>query len=234
MSDYSHLFREQYSTSLLADAAFRAGIEVGLPESGLRPLDMHSRLAGPAVTVEADNDLVSILEAVHRAALNDVVVIANRTADVALIGDLIGTEAVRKGLAGFVVDGLVRDIVDLVDLRVPVHCRGSYPVGPLKVPAAMKGIGIVGGSVSIGGVTVAPGMWVFGDADGLIILKAGDLKAVFDHAAVALRQEEALAREIASGTALGDAFELDSFLSKRRKDPQADFNAHLAEIGRAI
>ncbi|GBD85766.1 putative regulator of ribonuclease activity [bacterium BMS3Abin02] len=234
MSDYSYLFREQYGTSLLADAAFRAGIEVGLPSSGLRPLDVHGRLAGPAITVEANNDLVSILEAVHRAAPNDVVVIANHTADVALIGDLIGTEAVRKGLAGFVVDGLVRDIVELVDLRISVHCRGCYPVGPLKVPAAMKGIGIVGGLVSIGGATVTPGMWVFGDADGLVILEGDDLEAVFDHAAVALRQEEALAREIASGTALGDAFELDSFLSKRRKDPQADFNAHLAEIDRAI
>jgi len=234
MTDYSYLFREHYSTSLLADAAFRGGIEVGLPSSGLRPLDLHGRLAGPAITVEANNDLVSILEAVHRAAPNDVVVIANRMADVALIGDLIGTEAVRKGLAGFVVDGLVRDIVDLVDLRVPVHCRGSHPVGPLKVPAPMKGIGVVGGPVSIGGVDVAPGMWVFGDADGLVVLEAGDLEAVFDRAAVALRREEALAREIASGTALGDAMELDSFLSKRRNDPRSDFNTHLAGIGRAI
>ena len=73
-----------------------------------------------------------------------------------------------------------------------------------------------------------------GDAGGLVVLGGGDLEAVFDHAAVALRREAPLARELASGTALGDAFELDSFLSKRGKDPEADFNAHLAEIDRAI
>ena len=234
MSDYSNLFGERYSTSLLADAAYRTGIDVGLPTPGLRPLDAHSKLAGPAVTVEAENDLVSVLEAVHRAAPNDVVVIANRTADVAMIGDLIGAEAVRKGLAGFVVDGLVRDTVELIDLGVPVHCRGSCPVGPLKVPAAMKGIGVVGGPVLINGATVFPGMWVFGDADGLIILKVDNLEEVFDNAAVALRREESLAGEIASGTVLGDAFELDAFLSKRSDDPHSDFNTHLTEIGRAI
>jgi regulator of RNase E activity RraA len=234
MNDYSGLFGERYSTSLLADAAFRAGVEVGVPSPGLRPLDIGSKLAGPAVTVEANNDLVSILEALHRAGPNDVVVISNRTPEVALMGDLIGTDAVRKGLAGFVVNGLVRDAIELIDLGIPVLCRGSYPVGPLKVPAEARGIGTVGEAVSIGGATVAPGMWVFGDADGAIIVEADRLAAVFDKAAVAWEQEEALAGEIASGMALADAFALDSFLAKRRKDPQADFNAHLAQANRAI
>lgn len=234
MSVYVDLFQESFGTSLLADAAFRAGIKVGLPSSGLRPLDIRTKLAGPVITVEANNDLVSILEGVHLSEPNDVVVIANRTPDVGLMGDLIGTEAVRRGLAGFVVDGLVRDTIELVDLGVVVLCRGSFPVGPLKVPVAAKGIGIVGASVSIAGATVAPGMWVFGDADGLIILEADDLEVVFERAEIAARQEAALADEIASGTALGDAFELDSFLTKRRKDPDADFNTHLAAINRAI
>ena len=234
MRGYSDLFEARYSTSLLADAAFRAGVEVGLPASGLRPLDMRSKLAGPAITVEANNDLVSVLEAVHRAEPNDVVVISNRTLDVGLMGDLLGTEAVRKELAAFVVDGLVRDTVELVDLGIPVLCRGSYPVGPLKVQAGLKGIGVVGGPVSIGGAVVESGMWVFGDADGLIILGANSLEVVFELAAAAAGLEQALADRIASGTPLADAFGLDLFLSKRDKDPEADFNTHLAEINQAI
>ncbi len=234
MSDYADLFGRRYSTSLLADAAYRTGLEIGLPSPGLRLLDREGKLAGPAITVAAKSDLVSILEAVHRAEPGDVVVVANQAISAGLMGGLIGTEAVRKGLAGFVVDGLVRDTLELVALQLPVFCRGSYPVGPLKVPADMKGIGVVGGDISIGEATVSPGMWIFGDVDGLIIIAADDLAALFEAAATASRQEQALADEIASGTDLADAFHLDDFLAKRSEDPEANFNSHLSEIDRAI
>ena len=234
MKDYSGLFQEWYSTSLIADAAFRTGTAAKLPASGLRPLDVHGKLAGPAVTVEANNDLVSVLEAVHRAEPYDVVVISNQTPDVAVMGDLIGTEAVRKELSGFVVDGMVRDAVELVDLELPVFCRGSYPVGPLKVAPETRGIGTVGEPVSIGGATVVQGAWVFGDADGLVILDADSLPAVFKAVEAAWEQEEALADEISSGVSLAEAFDLDSFLAKRSEDPRADFGTHIAQLNRAI
>lgn len=75
---------------------------------------------------------------------------------------------------------------------------------------------------------------MFGDADGLIILEAHRLPAVFEGAGAASEQEETLTREIASATPLGDAFELESSLTQRSEDPQADFNLHLAQINRAI
>lgn len=128
----------------------------------------------------------------------------------------------------------MRDTVQLIDLGLAVLCRGAYPVGPLKVPDEAKGIGTVGAAVSIGGVTIGPGIWVFGDADGLITINPDDLDTVFEGAAIAHEREEALAAEIAAGTALGDAFELESFLAQRRVDPGADFGAHLAQLGRAI
>lgn len=234
MTDYAGLFADRYSTALVADAAYRAGIDPGLPAPGLRPLDRRTTLAGPAITVEANNDLVSILDAVHRAQAGDAVVISNQTPDVGLIGDLIGTEAARKGIAGFVIDGLVRDSNELIDLGLQVLCLGSYPVGPLKLAPDAKGIGTVDQPVAIGGATVAPGAWVFGDADGVIVVRPEDLEAVFERAAVAWEREEALADEIASGIPLGDAFELESFLSERERDPAADFTAHLAALDRAI
>ena len=60
------------------------------------------------------------------------------------------------------------------------------------------------------------------------------INSLFERAAVAWEREEALADEIASGTPLGDAFELESFLSERDRDPEADFGAHLATLDRAI
>ena len=234
MSELVQRFRERYGTALLVDAAFRVDARIEVPSSGIYPLDLTSGPVGPVVTVEAEHDLVSIIAAVHSAQEGDVVVIANRGQDAGLIGDLIGAEAVRKGLGGFVVDGSVRDVAALIDLGIPVSCRGQYPVGPLKLPGDGRRVGRVGGSLSIGGALVDPGMWVFGDADGVIFLRRQAITSVFAEAERILHKEDALAAEIAAGTSLGDAFQIEEFLAARDADPGASFNQHLKEIGRAI
>lgn len=232
-SPYADLFKQLYGTSLLADAAFRAGVEMRAL-GRLAPLERLMKMAGPVVTVEANNDLISIMDALDQAAPGDVLAIAGSGGEVALIGDLIGTEARRKGLAGFVIDGRVRDTTELVDLGVPVFCAGSHPMGPLKLTPEEKGIGVLGGSLTIRGVSITPGMWVFGDADGLIFLDSGTLEQVFEQAAIAHERESDLVSRIASGTALADALQLGLFVQKRIEDPDADFNDHLNEIGEAI
>lgn len=234
MTDYRALFEERYGTAALSDAAFRAGVPLGLAPAGLVPLEPHDQLAGPAVTVEANNDLVSIIGAVHQAREGDVVVVANRTREVALIGDLIATEAARKRLNGFVIDAFVRDRLEIQRLGLPVCCHGVIPVGPLKLSADLKGIGQADATVQLGQATVNPGDWVFGDADGVLVLAEADLDSVFEQAEVTWQREETLAEAMRSGEALGDLLGVDAFLAKRAHDPQADFNRHLAELGRAI
>ena len=227
-------YLERLATPLVADAAHRIGSSLGAIGSGIRPLDPGSKIAGPAATVEANNDLVSILAAVHRAESGDVVVVANHTLQVGLMGDLIGTEAVRKGLAGFIVGGHVRDARELVGMGLPVFSLGTFPVGPLKVPAADRGIGVLGATVEIGGVSIAPGSWVFGDDDGVVVIGAVDLDGVLAAANDAAVKEDALASEIRAGVALGDLFDLDAFLAARIDDPTVSFAEHLERLGRAI
>lgn len=234
MNNPAEAFRERYSTALMADAAFRSGTSVGIAPSQISPLDRTSRLAGPVRTVAANNDLVSILAAVHRAAPGEVVVITNHTPEVGLLGDLIATEAKRKGLAGFVVDGLVRDVPVLCELGVPVFCRGCVPVGPLKLPASVKGIGAVDVEVTLGEATVQPGQWAFGDADGVVFIDADRLAAVYEAAELSMEREQVLLDAMASGQALGDLLGIEDFLAARDRDGTADFNRHLASIGRAI
>jgi regulator of RNase E activity RraA len=234
MTNPAERFHQRYCTALIADAAFRAGVPVTIGPAQLAPLDRTSKLAGPVQTVAANNDLVSILVAVHRAAPGDVVVVANRTQEVGLLGDIIATEARRKGLGGFVVDGLVRDVPVLFELGVPVFCRGSVPVGPLKLAPAMKGIGEPGAAVKVGGGTVRPGQWVFGDADGVVFLDAEHLDAVYEAAELSMKREQVLLDAMADGQALGDILEVEAFFAARERDGKNDFNAHLVRIGRAI
>ena len=234
MDGYTNVFLERYGTALLADAAFRAGKEPKIGPPGLAPLTPAAKVAGPVTTIDAENDLVAILAALHRATAGEILLITNRTLEVGLIGDLIALEARRKRLAGIVVDGLVRDSADIEAIGLPVFSRGILPVGPLKLPPRLKGIGRIDVPVKVGQVRVTPGDWLFGDRDGIIILAAEDLAQVFAWAEKSWKREVALAAEIRSGNALGELLQIEAFLAKRETDENADFNEHLLAAGRAI
>lgn len=234
MQHYIDVFKETYSTALLADAAYRANAAIQVAPSYLHPVVQSDKIAGPIRIVVANNDLVSILAVVHRAAPGEVIVISNHTKEVGLLGDLIATEAQRKGLGGFIVDGLVRDIPVLLDLGVPVFCLGSVPVGPLKLPQALKGIGELDIEVTVGDAVVHPGWWAFGDADGVVFLEATSLDAVYKQAQLTLAREQILLDAMHQGQALGDLLDLEAFLTERTQNPAADFNQHLARTARAI
>jgi regulator of RNase E activity RraA len=52
MDDLITSFHNRFSTALLADAAFRSGVNIKVASPGLLPLDEHSKIAGPVVTVQ--------------------------------------------------------------------------------------------------------------------------------------------------------------------------------------
>lgn len=234
MEEFTSLFREKYSCALMADAAFRAGVNLIPVPFGLLPIAPHMKTVGPIMTVQANNDLVSILAGLHHAQQNEVLVITNPTIEAGLIGDLIATEAKRKGLAGIVVEGFVRDTMELIDINMPIFCKGSYPIGPLKLPQSLKGIGQVGIEISLGDSSLIPGYWAFGDADGVIFVSEADLPKLFDEAEKAYQREYSLAEAVRSGSALGELLDIESFIKKREDNPQADFNQHIAQLGKAI
>lgn len=232
--DLVRSFRERWSAALVADAAYRAGQEVRTAPAAIRPLDAGAKLAGPVRTVQANNDLVAVIAAVHRASPGDVLVIGNPTREVAVVGDLIGGESARKGLTGLVVDAMVRDRTELLALELPVFSRGTVPVGPLKLAPGLKGIGRLDVPVELGSVVVVPGWWAFGDGDGVVFVPPGAEEEIGRQAGLAEEREAALQAEIESGRALGELLAVEEFWAKRERDPSADFNRHLREIGRAI
>lgn len=235
MESFRTAFRTAFSTALVADAAYRCGAAVGVIGPEVLPLAPGVRIAGPACTVEANNDLVSILLALHRAAPGDVLVIGNAAQGRAgLTGDIIATEAHRKGIEAIVVDGFVRDTAEINRIGQPVFSRGRIPVGPLKLSPEQKGIGVLGEPVRCGECEIQPGQWVVGDDDGLIVLEPADLPAIMAQASESLKKEEGLVARLKGGKALGDIFGIEAFHARREQDPDADFNEHVASQGDAI
>lgn len=155
-------------------------------------------LAGPACTVKVfPGDNLMVHKSLDVAMAGDVVVVdAGSSASNAVLGDLISTKARHRGIAGFVVDGLVRDLPELRRLEgFPVFARGHTPMGPLH-----RGPGEINHPVCIGGVAVQPGDVIVGDGNGVVVVPA---RCAEDVLAV-LRSRSAASRAYSEAVARGD------------------------------
>lgn len=159
------------ATSSIVDSMDR----LGSPDAGIRPIWPGARLAGPALTVLTAAGDNRIVHAALEVAQPGEIVVINGFGDRnrALIGDLIAERARSLGVAGFVIDGCVRDADAIHELGMPVFARGITPAGPYK-----NGPGHIGGPVAIGGVAVVSGDVVVADADGVAFIPRSHVAAV--------------------------------------------------------
>jgi 4-hydroxy-4-methyl-2-oxoglutarate aldolase len=190
-------------TTSLVDAG--RGLRV-LP-AALRPVRRGLRLVGRALTVDAREDLMSVLAGLCQSGPGDVLVVAGNDQH-AVAGELFATEARRRGLAGIVIDGLCRDSRTLAELDLPVYARG---VAPTACPA--RAVPVVQVPIMIGPVQVRPGDLVLGDDDGVVVATEEELEAVLDAAEAIQRREEALRVAIAAGSSLFDSLNYDEHLA---------------------
>jgi 4-hydroxy-4-methyl-2-oxoglutarate aldolase len=179
--------------------------------SAIRPLVPGLKMAGCAVTANANDDLMSVIGALEVAGLGDVLVVAAGEKGEAVSGELFGTEAFRRGLAGVVIDGLSRDTAALRRLGLPFYSRGITP----KAPGAMK-VPEVQVPVMIGTVEVRPGDLLVGDDDGIIVGTIEEFAAIVDAAEAIQTREKALRIAIESGFSLFDAMNFTDHAAKLR------------------
>jgi regulator of RNase E activity RraA len=130
--------------------------------------DPPLRILGPACTVKVyPGDNLMVHKCLDVAQPGDVVVIdAGSSMMNGVLGDLISTKARHRGIQGFVVDGLIRDLPDIQALGdFPVFARGVSPIGPLH-----RGPGEINHSISAGGIVVKPGDVIVGDENGVVVV----------------------------------------------------------------
>ena len=166
-------------------------------DPALRAMIPDVRMAGPAFTVQAEDDHLPVMDALAEAAAGDVLVIATNGSSRAVFGELFATEARRRGLAGIVADGFCRDLRGLRAIGLPVFARGTTPRSGTTVSRAA-----LGARIACGGVEVSPGDIVFGDDDGLLIATAERIAAALETAEMIGRSEQAILAAQERGQAL--------------------------------
>lgn len=93
----------------------------------------------------------------------------------AILGDTICAKAKHRGIQGFVVDGLVRDMPGVDELDYPVYARGTTAVGPLH-----RGPGEINYPICCGGVVVNPGDILIARMSGIVVIPRDHAPLIID------------------------------------------------------
>ena len=190
MTDYPALARLGVAT--VHEAAGRTGV-LDVP---LTQVVAGSRVAGPAriaLCAAGDNTMVHCV--VAHANPGDVLVLTSTDpAPVALVGELIATQAQTHGVAGILVDGAVRDLDELAAIGLPIWARF------VRASGATKGeVGKLDVPVVIGGQTIRPGDLVVLDCDGAMVLPSEKVAEVLPLALERAERERVMRQRYASG-----------------------------------
>ena len=199
--------------AVLSDVLDGMGLRDQALKPFVRPLDDDLVLFGRARTGlympvysvrEGENPYDVEIALVDDLQPNDVAVFAcgGPTDRIAPWGELLSTAAMARGASGCVTDGLVRDIRAIRRMGFPVFHGG---IGPLDSKGRGK---MVERDVPVfcAGVLVHPGDYIFGDADGVVVIPQAAADEAFSTALSKVEAETTTRDELAAGAKLADVF----------------------------
>jgi 4-hydroxy-4-methyl-2-oxoglutarate aldolase len=179
--------------------------KIGAMDYAIKPLDPHSSIAGRAFTVgSAPGDNLTLHYGASLAGPGDVLVVdAKEFGAAGPWGDVLSHYAMKRGIAGLVIDGGIRDSRAIVEMGFPVFTRAVCIKGTAKV-----NLGQINEPIVCGGVAVRPGDVIVGDADGVTVVPQ---EMVFDACEASAKREQSeneLRAAIEHGASLIDLINL--------------------------
>jgi 3-hexulose-6-phosphate synthase/6-phospho-3-hexuloisomerase len=193
-------FLMQVSAPNVSDAMHRKGAM-----SGIVSICGNVKMVGRAVTVQTlAGDWAKPVEAIDIARKGEVIVINNDGAThIAPWGELATLSCVKKGIAGVVIDGAVRDVDDIRAMKYPLYAKAVVPNA-----GEPKGFGEINAEIQCGGQAVRPGDWIIGDESGVVVIPAGRAYEIARRALEIKKNEERIREEIRRGSTLSEVAEL--------------------------
>jgi RraA family protein len=162
----------------------------------IKNLVNDAKIIGSACTVKCfPGDNLMVHKALDIANPGDIIVVdASGSTTTAVIGDLIAQKAKHRGIAGFVIDGLIRDFHDVRRVGLPIFAKGVTPVGPLH-----RGPGEINFPICCGGIVVNSGDIIAADTTGVVVVRADFAEALLTRLEAQRASLEAYVASVARG-----------------------------------
>jgi regulator of RNase E activity RraA len=210
---------EQASTATVTSQLFKRGLR-RMHLVGIAPVSRRRRLMGEALTLRyipsrEDLDTVEVFQnpehpqrkAIELTEAGQVLMIdARGDTRAASAGHILATRLLRRGAAGLVTDGALRDSPAIAEMDFPVYAAAASPAMNLTVHHAVD----IGVPIGCGGVPVFPGDVVLGDAEGVVVIPRRLAMEVARDAAEQERLEEFVLAKIARGAPLPGTYPPDA------------------------
>ena len=177
-SDFAKISPTTFSDFLKKDRVMNISI---------KPLwEQITRIAGPAYTVKCPpGDNLMLHAAIYKAPPGSIIVIESADLDYAVAGGNVCAVAQKNGIAGFIVDGVIRDLAEIRENRFPVFARGIIPI-----PGGKEIITSLNSPIQCGGVQVNPGDVVVADEEGIVVIPLAQADDFLKKAKAKLAKEE--------------------------------------------
>jgi 4-hydroxy-4-methyl-2-oxoglutarate aldolase len=182
-------------------------------ETGFKPLDPTFRICGRALPVlcESDDNL-AVLHALDEAQKGDALVIScPAQTSTAVWGELLSLAAQSQGLAGTIVDGAVRDVLEIKEMAYPVFSRCINARRARKEKPGGHNI-----PVRCGSLVVWPGEIVFADANGILAIPASSVSDVLARVEEISRKESDVKQQLLHGVGIVDILKLERSIQNPR------------------
>jgi 3-hexulose-6-phosphate synthase/6-phospho-3-hexuloisomerase len=181
--------------------------------AGIIPIVQGVKMVGRALTVWTyPGDWGKPVEAIDMAEEGQVIVIDAGGMPPAIWGEKATKSCLQRKLAGVVINGAIRDIANIREMRFPAFAKLVTPVA-----GEPKGQGIIDVPVKIGGQYIRTGDWVVGDDDGVVVIPQEKAVEVANRAQAVVEREEREMSEIDQGSTLGKVSELGRWEQLKKK-----------------
>jgi 4-hydroxy-4-methyl-2-oxoglutarate aldolase len=193
---------------------YEAAGRQGLVDASFHQVIAGSRVAGPARTVRCGQDDNLMVHAVMASIEPGEVVVLTmpEPRPVALVGELLATQAIGRRAAALLIDASVRDVEELQELGLPIWARW------VRIRGATKSLpGTIGAPVEVGGCTIETGDAVVLDADGAAVVPRARIDEVLEASRSRAEKERVKRAKLEAGELSYDLDGLRSLVEGSRR-----------------